>query len=83
MNKTVKGLFEFIEESPSQFHVVENERQRFLKEGFEELNESKEWNLKLGKNYFVTKLLFHLIPFLWHSVRLLFSIKPNAVRIIG
>ena len=31
MNKTVKGLFDFIEESPSQFHVVENERQRFLK----------------------------------------------------
>ena len=25
MNETVKGLFEFIEESPSQFHVVENE----------------------------------------------------------
>ncbi|MBO5617926.1 MAG: M18 family aminopeptidase [Pseudobutyrivibrio sp.] len=55
MNKTVKGLFEFIEESPSQFHVVENERQRFLKEGFIELSEAKEWKLELGKNYFVTR----------------------------
>ena len=55
MNKTVKGLFEFIEESPSQFHVVENERQRFLKEGFIELSESKQWNIELGKNYFVTR----------------------------
>ncbi|SFH72447.1 aspartyl aminopeptidase [Pseudobutyrivibrio sp. OR37] len=55
MNETVKGLFEFIEESPSQFHVVENERQRFLKEGFTELLESKEWKLELGKNYFVTR----------------------------
>lgn len=55
MNKTVKGLFEFIEESPSQFHVVENERQRFLKEGFIELSEAKEWSLELGKNYFVTR----------------------------
>ncbi len=55
MNKTVKGLFEFIEESPSQFHVVENERQRFLKEGFVELSEAKEWKLELGKNYFVTR----------------------------
>ena len=55
MNKTVKGLFEFIEESPSQFHVVENERQKFLKEGFIELSEAKEWSLELGKNYFVTR----------------------------
>ncbi|MCR4830073.1 MAG: M18 family aminopeptidase [Pseudobutyrivibrio sp.] len=55
MNKTVKGLFDFIEESPSQFHVVENERQRFLKEGFTELSEAKEWNIELGKNYFVTR----------------------------
>lgn len=55
MNKTVKGLFDFIEESPSQFHVVENERRRFLKAGFEELSEAKQWKLKLNKNYFVTR----------------------------
>ena len=55
MKKTVKGLFEFIEESPSQFHVIENERQRFFKEGFEELSEAKTWKLELGKNYFVTR----------------------------
>ena len=55
MNETVKGLFEFIEESPSQFHVVANERQRFLDAGFVELSEAKEWKLELGKNYFVTR----------------------------
>ena len=55
MNKTVKGLFDFIEESPSQFHVVENERRRFLKAGFEELSEAKQWKLQLNKNYFVTR----------------------------
>lgn len=55
MNKTVQGLFEFIEESPSQFHVVANERARFIEAGFEELSESKEWKLELGKNYFVTR----------------------------
>ncbi|MCR5580303.1 MAG: M18 family aminopeptidase [Pseudobutyrivibrio sp.] len=55
MNKTVKGLFEFIEESPSQFHVVANERQRFLDNGFTELSEAREWELELGKNYFVTR----------------------------
>ena len=55
MNKTVKGLFEFIEKSPSQFHVVANERQSFLDAGFVELSEAKEWKLELGKNYFVTR----------------------------
>ena len=55
MNKTVQGLFDFIEESPSQFHVVANERNRFIEAGFEELSESKEWKLELGKNYFVTR----------------------------
>ena len=55
MTETIKGLFEFIEDSPSQFHVVENERQKFLKEGFVELSEAKEWKLELGKNYFVTR----------------------------
>ena len=55
MNKIVKGLFEFIEKSPSQFHAVANQRQRFIKEGFEELNEAEAWNIQLGKNYFVTR----------------------------
>ena len=63
MNKTVKGLFEFIEESPSQFHVIENERQRFLKDGFEELSEAKAWKLELGKNYFVTRNGSSIIAF--------------------
>jgi len=55
MNKIVKGLFEFIEKSPSQFHAVANQRQSFIKEGFEELNEAEAWNIQLGKNYFVTR----------------------------
>ncbi len=55
MNKTVKGLFDFIEKSPSQFHAIENQRQAFLDGGFKELNESKPWKIKLGGNYFVTR----------------------------
>ncbi|SEA39404.1 aspartyl aminopeptidase [Pseudobutyrivibrio sp. ACV-2] len=55
MNKTVRGLFDFIESSPSQFHVVANQRKEFLAAGFEELSEATEWNLKLGGNYFVTR----------------------------
>ena len=55
MNKTVKGLFDFIEKSPSQFHVVANQRKILLDAGFEELTEATSWKLKLGGNYFVTR----------------------------
>ncbi len=63
MNKAVKGLFEFIEKSPSQFHVISNERQKFLDAGFTELCESKEWNIESGKNYFVTRNGSSIIAF--------------------
>ena len=46
MNKVVRELFKFIEESPSQFHAVENEKKRFIDAGFEELSEAKEWQLE-------------------------------------
>ena len=63
MNKTVKGLFDFIESSPSQFHVVENQRQAFLKAGFVELTEASHWNIELGGSYFVTRNLSSIIAF--------------------
>ena len=63
MNEVVKGLFEFIEKSPSQFHAVENERLEFLQAGFEELSESKKWDIKLGHNYFVTRNGSSIIAF--------------------
>lgn len=63
MNKTIKGLFDFIDKGPSQFHVVETERQTFLEAGFEELSEANEWKLKAGKNYFVTRNGSSIIAF--------------------
>lgn len=63
MNKTVKGLFDFIEKSPSQFHAVENQRQAFLAAGFIELQESKQWELSAGKSYFVTRNGSSIIAF--------------------
>lgn len=63
MNKTIKGLFDFIGKGPSQFHVVETERQAFLAAGFQELSESKPWKLKADKNYFVTRNGSSIIAF--------------------
>ncbi len=55
MNKTVKGLFEFIEKSPSQFHVIANQKEALKAAGFTELLEGKKWSLKSGGNYYVTR----------------------------
>jgi len=63
MNKTVKGLFDFIGKSPSQFHAIENQRQAFLTAGFEELQESKQWEILPGKSYFVTRNGSSIIAF--------------------
>lgn len=54
--KTMKErLFTFINESPTAFHAVENIKKQLLKEGFEELEEAKNWKLQHSKKYFLTR----------------------------
>lgn len=92
-NKAYDGItnrmLEFIDQSPTCFHVVANIRERLLKEGFTELFEKDIWKLKKG-NYFVTRndsaLLAFRIPgkdfdgfnmFAAHSDSPTFKIKEN------
>ena len=44
--ETVHELFDFIENSPSCFHVIDNVKAELKKEGFEELCENKKWEIK-------------------------------------
>mgnify|MGYP000847286466 FL=1 len=65
MKNNVKNLIEFIDHSPSCFHVIENARKQFMDHGFIELKEKEYWNLEEGKSYFVTRngssiIAFHL-----------------------
>lgn len=65
MKNNVKNLIEFIDHSPSCFHVIENARKQFLEHGFTELEEKEYWDLEEGKSYFVTRngssmIAFHL-----------------------
>jgi aspartyl aminopeptidase len=53
--KATKELFDFIEKSPSPFHVILNVKAMLLENGFTELKEHKKWNLEAGKSYFVTR----------------------------
>lgn len=89
--KTVEGLLEFIEKSPSAYHVVDNIKDSLLKQGYEELKEAQAWQIKPGKGYFVARndsslIAFHLpakAPKGFHIVAShsdspTFKIKENA-----
>ena len=50
-----KDLIEFIDESPSAYHVINNSVDLLLENKFEELNINEKWELKEGRKYFVKK----------------------------
>ena len=63
VQEKAKKLLEFIEKSPSCFHVVANMKEELLGEGYEELLESRTWDLCEGGKYFVTRNGSSLIAF--------------------
>ncbi|WXR61296.1 M18 family aminopeptidase [Peptostreptococcaceae bacterium AGR-M142] len=62
-----KEFIEFVDLSPSPFHVVNTCKKLLKKEGYEELNLKDKWNLKEEKGYFVTKNNSSLIAFYINS----------------
>ncbi len=58
-----KALTSFIESSPSPYHVVDNMKEKLLRNGFIELSENRYFNLEKGKSYFVTRSSSALIAF--------------------
>ena len=86
------GLMDFLKESPTAFHAVENIRQMLLGAGFTELPENKRWELIPGGSYFTTRngssvIAFRVGPDLSdagvtvtasHSDSPCFKIKENA-----
>lgn len=84
-------LLAFLEKSPSSFHAIYNMKQELLEHGFEELRESRTWELRAGGNYFVTRNDSSMIAFkipsaeftgfhimASHSDSPTFKIKENA-----
>lgn len=58
-----EALISFIESSPSPFHVVDNMKEKLIKDGFIELRENEHFNIERGKSYFVTRSSSSLIAF--------------------
>ena len=85
-------LIDFIDNSPSAFHVVENVKKELIENGFVELEPSENWKIEKSGKYFVTKNGSALIAFVVgkgdiesegfkligaHTDSPTFKIKPN------
>lgn len=58
-----EDTLDFIDRSPSCFHVVENLKKVLLTEGFIWLKEDEKWDLKAGGKYFVVRNGSSIISF--------------------
>ena len=63
IHQEVQEMLSFIQGNPTAFHTTASIRERLLKEGFEELLESRKWVLEPGKGYFVTRNGSSIIAF--------------------
>ena len=56
-------LLEFIEKSPSPFHVIQNLRGMYMEAGYEEIDEKETWQIRQGGKYFTVRNGSSLIAF--------------------
>lgn len=95
-HQVVEELLTFIEKSPTAFHAVDTMKGLLEAEGYENLLESKAWNLKVGGKYYVmrngTSLIAFRIPkeefagfqlMASHSDSPTFRIKENPEMEVG
>ena len=50
-----KKLLDFIQNSPSVYHMIAGQKQRLLAAGYTQLLESEAWELRPGGKYFLTR----------------------------
>lgn len=58
-----EDLLQFLNDSPTAYHAVENAAEILKKNGFQELKETDEWSLQKGGRYFLTKNQSGIIAF--------------------
>ncbi|KNF10184.1 M18 family aminopeptidase 2 [Gottschalkia purinilytica] len=74
-----RQLIDFIYDSPSSFHVVNNVKDKLLKEGFRELDIRERWNVQKGRKYFTIKNDSAIVAFTVGSG----DIEKDGFRLIG
>ena len=61
--KFSEDLLQYLNDSPTAYHAVENATEVLKKNNFQELKETMEWSLQKGGRYFVTKNRSGIIAF--------------------
>ena len=61
--KFAEGLLQYLNDSPTAFHAVENAAAILTESGFRELKETEAWSLERGGRYFVVKNSSAMIAF--------------------
>jgi aspartyl aminopeptidase len=72
-------LLDFIEDSPTPFHAVQNMISILRENGFAELKEADNWSLLPGQNYYVTRNGSSIIAFRTSAN----DIVKTGVRMVG
>ncbi|KAB5532126.1 hypothetical protein DKX38_018796 [Salix brachista] len=54
-NTVASELINFLNDSPTAFHAVEEAKKRLRNAGYEQVSERQDWNLEAGKRYFFTR----------------------------
>jgi aspartyl aminopeptidase len=72
-------LIDFLYDSPTAFHAVENVKANLDNAGFEELKEEDKWNLEKGGKYYTTKNDSALVAFVIGNG----EVENHGFKIIG
>ncbi|WP_099202966.1 M18 family aminopeptidase [Miniphocaeibacter massiliensis] len=78
MNNLTDKLMNFIDNSPSVFHVIENFEKSLMSKGYKKLQRDEKWNLEKKGKYYLTNNSSTLIAFQLGS-----DLENNFFRIIG
>ena len=60
--KISEELIDFIKNSPTAFHAIDNISKRLKEHGYEELLEGRRWNIKAGGNILQQEITLVLLP---------------------
>ncbi len=72
-------LLDFIEDSPTPFHAVQNMISILRENGFAELKESDQWSLLPGQSYYVTRNGSSIVAFRTSSN----DVIKSGIRMVG
>lgn len=74
-----QSLLDFLNNSPTSYHAVENATEILIKSSFTEILETENWSLEKGKKYFVKRNNSSVVAFICGSE----TPAENGFRIIG